>query len=579
MSSSSVTPRERARIIAGHWLSLAAHGPIREESFSQSYWRDILHGLMGIADLDHLWRPEHPVRIPGRPNPGKIDIYLPDKRIVIEHKSSDVDLDRPQPGHDGLTPFEQAKLYADNLITKRRGHEVRERVSYVVVSNFTEIRIHQLHTQEGDELAHPEQYQAIALADLPEQWPRLSFLADLSQAHTEAQLAVSVRACSLISDIYDLLQAQYLDPQSPAALRSLNILCTRLVFCLYAEDSGLFRRDQFYHYLQGCPPMEARGALRELFAVLDTPPEKRDPYLGPRLGDFPYVNGGLFAEREIEIPNFTSEILELLLEQASWHTDWSGIDPTIFGALFESTLNPQTRRQGGMHYTSIANIERLTGPLFLDELRAQLQTLEEDILRRQRQLDASGGRGRVPLLQRHREQLLQLQERLGALSFLDPACGSGNFLTQTYISLRRLENRILLLLSGEAEDFFAALSVRVRLEHFHGFEINDFAVSVARTALWIAEAQLLAELNDRLHQRHELLPLTSSAPIHEVNALTADWAQLAPPEDIDYVIGNPPFGGGADRGPGAEALAAQLLPSGLQDRSGRLLHGVVHQGR
>ncbi len=273
-------------------------------------------------------------------------------------------------------------------------------------------------------------------------------------------------------------------------------------------------------------PRDVRRALIDLFRVLDTKIEDRDPYMDERLAAFPYVNGGLFADENIEIPHFTQEIVDLLLHNASEDFDWSQISPTIFGAVFESTLNPETRRSGGMHYTSIENIHKVIDPLFLDELREEFDTI--------RSL-------KVPKIRDEKAETFR--NKISGLTFLDPACGSGNFLTETYISLRRLENEVLKLIFADQIAFDFGDVIKVSIGQFYGIEINDFAVTVAKTALWIAESQMMKETEDILSTNLDFLPLKSYANIIEGNALRVDWESVVPKDKLNYIMGNPPFVG------------------------------------
>ena len=235
----------------------------------------------------------------------------------------------------------------------------------------------------------------------------------------------------------------------------------------------------------------------------------------------------MFAENNLEIPNFTDDLRELILEHASSSFDWSEISPTIFGSVFESTLNPETRRSGGMHYTSIENIHKVIDPLFLDELKAELNEIRQ-----------------FKQFKTVEQKAKQFQSKLSSLTFFDPACGSGNFLTETYISIRRLENEAIKLYMGDkvALDLGQDL-VKVKLNQFYGIEINDFAVSVAKTALWIAESQMLEETKDIVFANIDFLPLKSYTNIVEGNALTIDWETVVPRDRLSYIIGNPPFVG------------------------------------
>lgn len=345
-------------------------------------------------------------------------------------------------------------------------------------------------------------------------------------------MEVSIAAGEMVGLIYDAFHKQYADPNSEHALKSLNILCVRLVFCLYAEDAGIFgHHGMFYDYLSEYDTRHMRKALIELFKVLDTTPDDRDPYLkddNPKLAVFPYVNGGLFASEDIEIPPFTDEIRSLLLDKASSDFNWSEISPTIFGAVFESTLNPETRRSGGMHYTSIENIHKVIDPLFLDDLKKEFEEICEIVVEKTRE-----------------RQLKEFQKKLASLTFLDPACGSGNFLTETYISLRRLENDVLRILShGQISLGNADWNpIQVSIGQFYGIEINDFAVTVAKTALWIAESQMMKETEDVVHMTLNFLPLKSYTNITEGNALRVDWEDVVSKDELNYIMGNPPFVG------------------------------------
>lgn len=314
-----------------------------------------------------------------------------------------------------------------------------------------------------------------------------------------------MQAGEIVGKIYEALLEQY-DDNSPKALRWLNILCVRIVFCLYAEDAGVFAHDQFHDFLITYEAKDMRRALRDLFEVLNTPIEKRSKYLQEELKAFPYTNGGLFEE-EIEIPQFTEELRKILLMNASLDFDWSEISPTIFGAVFESTLNPETRRSGGMHYTSIENIHKVIDPLFLNDLRNELDDILEEKVEKQRQ-----------------KKLVAYQDKLSSLTFLDPACGSGNFLTETYLSLRRLENEVIReRYHGQTMMGVFKNPIKVSIQQFYGIEINDFAVTVATTALWISEAQMLSETERIIHQDIDFLPLKSYTNIREGNALRMEW--------------------------------------------------------
>ena len=343
-----------------------------------------------------------------------------------------------------------------------------------------------------------------------------------------------LKAGDIIGEIYDAILKQYKDADnpSPATLKSLNMLCVRIVFCLYAEDAGIFgHKSIFGDYLKQFEAKDLRRALLDLFQILDQKEEERDEYLEESLAAFPYVNGGLFTEEDKTIPPLTEEIKELLVKHASNEFDWSEISPTIFGAIFESTLNPETRRSGGMHYTSIENIHKVIDPLFLDDLKAEFEELKQ----------IKNATNRI-------EKVKEFHKRLGTLKFLDPACGSGNFLTETYLSLRKLGNECIkaelnigegeLGLTYQAEDL-----IQVSIQQFYGIEINDFAAVVAKTALWIAESQMMKETAKIIEKDLKFLPLHTYANIIEGNALRIDWESVVPKSDLNYILGNPPFVG------------------------------------
>ena len=484
-----------------------------ERGESQLFWADLLTNVYGVENLPDFIRYEE--RVSSMVDSTNfIDGHIPSTRVLIEQKSIDKDLRAPVPQSEGgkLTPFQQAKKYVANM-------PLSQHPKWIVTCNFAEFLVYDMEQPNGE----PEQ---IFLKDLGKEYYRLQFLVDVKSEHITKEMQVSMKAGEIVGRIYEALLKQY-DDNSPEALRWLNILCVRIVFCLYAEDAGVFRHDQFHDYLNGYNAEDLNDALLKLFNVLNTPLEKRSKYLKEDLKAFPYTNGGLFEEA-IEIPQFTEELKQTLLQNASLDFDWSEISPTIFGAVFESTLNPETRRSGGMHYTSIVNIHKVIDPLFLNDLRRELdEILEEKVEKtRLRRLD-------------------EYQAKLASLTFLDPACGSGNFLTETYLSLRRLENEVIReRYHGQSFLGFEETSpVKVSIHQFYGIEINDFAVTVATTALWISEAQMLTKTEQIVQHDIDFLPLKSYANIVEGNALRVDWNDVVPAEKLDYIMGNPPFVG------------------------------------
>lgn len=488
-----------------------------EKGETQRYWIALLRDVLGVKMPDRYIEFERQVKTNNSTT--FIDGYIKETEVLIEQKNLDVDLDKKHKQSDGsfLTPYEQAFRYAAFL-------PYSDKVRWIIVCNFEEIRVYD--TDRPGSV--PE---IIRLEDLETESYRLEFLVRSDLELLSKEQEVSLQAGELVGKLYDELLKGYKDSTSAHSLHSLNVLCVRIVFCLYAEDAGIFgRKGMFHDYLESyrSNPSALRRALIALFEVLDQKEDERDPYLEPELAVFPYVNGGLFSNVQgIEIPAFNKEIVTLLLSKASEGFDWSQISPTIFGAVFESTLNPETRRKGGMHYTSVQNIHRVIDPLFLNELRDQLASARSERVLRTRD-----------------KKLNAFREKLASLSFLDPACGSGNFLTETYLSLRRLENEALRVLSATksfgGEGF---TPVMVSLSQFYGIEINDFACSVAKTALWIAESQMLKETEDIIEEDLDFLPLKSYTNICEGNALRIDWGSVVPQSKLNFIIGNPPFSG------------------------------------
>lgn len=484
-----------------------------EKGQSQAFWMSLLRDVFGIEHPESFISFEDQVHLD---HTSFIDGYIPSTRVMIEQKSLGKNLNQAIKQSDGtlLTPFQQAKRYIAEL-------PVSKHPRFVVTCNFEEFFVYDMEQPKGE----PE---VIKLQDLEKEYYRLSFLTKTENVHLKKEMEVSIKAGEIVGVIYDALLKQYYNAENEETLKSLNILCVRLVFCLYAEDAEIFgRNNMFLDYMKQFEAKHFRKALIELFRVLDTKVEERDPYLEPDLAAFPYVNGGLFANENIEIPNFTDEIRDLILEKASADFDWSEISPTIFGAVFESTLNPDTRRKGGMHYTSIENIHKVIDPLFMDDLNAEFKEICN-----------------IKVDKTKDTKLKAFQEKIANLTFLDTACGSGNFLTETYISLRKLENKILFeLQKGQIKIGAVTNPIQVSIRQFYGIEINDFAVTVAKTALWIAESQMMKQTEDIVHMNLDFLPLKTYANIVEANALRIDWETVVPKEKLNYIMGNPPFVG------------------------------------
>lgn len=500
--------RQAVKAFVKDWM-----GKGYEKGETQRFWLSLLHNVFGVDDPTQIMQFEIPVKtITKEKGSDFIDAYISSTKVLIEQKGSHIDLSAKARQSDGaeLTPYQQGRRYAAGLPLSMAPR-------WIVACNFTTFEVH--------DMEHPNDApEVIRLADLDKEFNRLSFLVDDTNVHLKKELEVSIQAGEIVGVLYEKFLEQYLHPENPDSQKSLNKLCVRLVFCLYAEDAGIFgSKNMFHDYMSQFPAAEFREKLITLFKVLDTAPEDRDPYMDESLAAFPFVSGGMFAG-DIEIPRITEEIRNLILQRASDDFDWSLISPTIFGAVFESTLNPSTRRAGGMHYTSLENIHKVIDPLFLDDLKAELADIKAE-----------------KVVRAKKERAIAYQDKLSSLKFLDPACGSGNFLTESYTCLRRLENEVIKILYEDRVIGGLADPIKVSIYQFYGIEINDFACSVSQAALWIAETQMLKETDAIVGYDLEPLPLKDYHNIHEGNALRMNWNDVVPAAEVDYIMGNPPF--------------------------------------
>ena len=510
----------------------------------QKYWMDLLVNVFGLSAT--LQGVDFERKVKGR----RIDVFYEDMGVLVEQKAPGLDLDRQyergkDEGGDArlVTPYQQGKWYADNL-----PYSIRPR--RIIVCNFGEIRVY------DQDCSNPEkEFVSISLDELPEKLFVLSFLTDKSESRYVRERELSVQAGEIVGRLYRSFAAQYANIDADKhEQRSLNVLLVRLVFLLFAEDAGLLQEHQaFLRYMEKATTAQMRKALIDLFRILDTPYDLRDPYEDPELLAFPYVNGGLFADEGIVIPQFTDQIREDLLTEASAGFDWKDISPTIFGAAFESTLNPDARRSGGMHYTSVENIHKVIDPLFLDDLKAELSAIEGEKVEKTR-----------------KTKLRIFQKKLSELTFLDPAAGSHNFLTETYINLRKLELRVIEDLQGDQSSILDD-AIMVNIGQFYAIEINDFAVSVGKTALWIAEQQMMERTQELLPYREfDFLPLKGIANSVCGNALRIDWNDVLPAGKCSYIIGNPPFLGYTYQ----SGEQKEDVGSVWKDQSGRQIKGT-----
>ena len=501
--------RKAARQFAKDWK-----GRGYEKGDTHAFWLELLRKVVGITGTATKCKFEYHAA-----NGGFIDCWIPDCKTLIEQKALGVDLDKPEERQGRMvTPYQQALSYATSF-------PLSQQPRFIIVSDFGTFRIH-----DRDKADAENDYIEFALSDLADHFTQFDFMVDPEHSRSALEEQVSMHAGELIGKLHKELLECYIDPESEASQHSLNVLCVRLVFCLYCEDADLFEKDALLNYLKPIPTGQMRIALKKLFQVLDTPKDQRDPYDG-EVNKFPYVNGGLFAE-EVEIPNFTENLRYLLLFEASQQTDWSKISPTIFGGIFESTLNPETRRKGGIHYTSPENIHKVIDPLFMDALKDEFNAIliDEDLTPKKR-----------------KNRLKSFRDKIGSMRFFDPACGSGNFLTETYLCLRELEDDVLNALNDGQMliSFDEGLSndERVSLDQFYGIEINDFAVRVAKTALWIAQLQADRMSESLFNLDIDRFPLSDTANVFQGNALRMDWNEILPAERCDYIMGNPPFYG------------------------------------
>ena len=507
-----------AEAFAKRW---AGRGDENQET--QLFWIDLFQNVLGLDDALERLRFEVPVVTDsGSKHAGYIDVLIPSASALVEQKSVNIDLDRPEERQGRIVaPAEQGRGYAVGL-------PLSQQPRYVITCNFQTFRV---YDRERDALCVAPPLLEINLSDLPKNLAALQFLNGAGEAPSSVARAVSVEAGRIMGQIHEQIAPLYHDPNSEASHHALSVLCTRIMFLMFCEDAGLIEPGLFQRFIAANDAVHLRRALLDLFRWLDTPDTARgDEYPDELLARFPYMDGGLFRE-EVPVPQLTESVRYEILVSGCQEFDWSGVDPTVFGSIFEGALSHDARRAGGMHYTSPENIHKVIDPLFLDDLEAELDGILEkrNPSARTRALNA-------------------FHERLGGLTFLDPACGSGNFLTESYLCLRRLEDRVLMALQKDGQtslafEEVAESPVKVTLANFHGIEINDFACCVARTALWIAEKQ--ADINTaKVVQRiYDELPLKEYDTVRQGNALRMDWNDVVPAEKCDYVMGNPPFVG------------------------------------
>lgn len=507
-----------------------------EKGEASSFWIDLFQTVLGLDDAIERLQFEVPIKTLASDSSGFIDVHIPSASTIVEMKSSGVDLAKKEMRQGRMvTPAEQARDYAN-------GFPYSLRPRYLIACNFEEMWV---YDTARNPLADKPLYR-ITLEDLPRQVDVLRFLSGEAKPPEVLAREVSVEAGRIMGRLHEHAERAYGDTSRPSVQHAVSVLLTRLMFLMFAEDAGLLLstkedgvRDNlaFRDYVRSWSPENLSTGLKVLFEWLDTKPEDRDPYASEKLRAFPYVNGGLFREK-IPIPTLDEDFRHTLIVDGCQEFDWSGVSPTVFGSIFEGALSPDHRRRNGQHFTTPEAIHRVIDPLFLDGLKEKFV----DACNR----DTAGGA--------RTKALLALQDEIAAVSVLDPAAGSGNFLTESYLSLRRLENRVLFELSYTGKgagdqtafsgDLFSDamdLQPKVSLANYHGIELEDYACCVARTALWIAEIQADRDTSKVLTVTRPALPLNDYEGIVCANALRIDWNDVVPSDRVTHICGNPPF--------------------------------------
>ena len=478
--------RTHAAAFANDWKDAAY-----EKGETQSFYNDFFE-IFGVRRRSVARYEEHVAKLHNRR--GYIDLFWPGV-LLVEQKSA---------GRDLAKAYQQAGDYFDAL-------NERDRPRYILVSDFQTFELHDL--DERDCITFD-------LADLPSHVESFGFILGVQRRAFRDQDPANIEAAKLVGRLHDELAATgYRD-------HDLERFLVRIVFCLFADDTGIFEpRDIFLDFIEERTSEDGSDLgpqLSQLFQVLDTPEHERSKALDEDVARFPYVNGDLFRE-PLRIPAFTIDMRRALLEAG--HFDWSEISPAIFGALFQSVMEPAERRAQGAHYTTETNILKVIEPLFLDDLRAELQRHK-----------ARKHRGR-------RNKLLRFQEKLSRLRFLDPACGCGNFLIIAYRELREIEHEVI----RELQKAQMALDVewvsKVDVDQFYGIEIGEFPVRIAETAMWMMDHIMNNRLSIELGEAYVRIPLEKSPHILHGDALEKDWNELLPARDCAFVFGNPPFVG------------------------------------
>jgi len=500
--------RARAALFAQKWADAGS-----EKGETQSFYNDFFQ-IFGIP-RESVARFEERVRRLDDTT-GYIDLFWP-RVLIVEQKSVGRDLEAAK---------EQAESYADAL-------PEHQKPRYRLISDFQHFELHDWREREE---------VSFRLDQLPAHVEKFSFILGVAPRTFRDQDPANIQAAELVGRLHDSLREAGYPPHD------LERFLVRIVFCLFADDTGVFEpRDILLDYLENRTREDGTdlGALLEhLFQVLNTPEGERSETLDEDLARFPYVDGELFADR-IWIPAFNAEMREKLL--AACRFDWSNISPAIFGSLFQSVMDPAQRRAQGAHYTTEQNILKVIEPLFLDDLRAEFDRIK------------SLRRGRL-------QRLRAFQERLGGLTFFDPACGCGNFLVIAYRELRRLELEVLRELIGSDErqvlQFDVSSLSRIDVDQFYGIELGEFPARIAEVALWMTDHLMNNALSLEFGQSYARIPLKRSPHIRCGDALEMDWEDLLPAKDCSFVFGNPPFVGSKFQSPEQRAQVQRIAALG-----------------
>ena len=516
--------RSRALAFSQEWAEVSA-----ESAEAKSFW-DGFFQIFGITRR-RIASFEEPVHKLGDRR-GFIDLFWKGV-LLVEHKSRGHSLDRA---------YTQALDYFPGIVE-------RDLPRYVLVSDFARLRLHDLEDNTEHEFA---------LADLHRNVGLFGFIAGYQTHRVQAENPVNIRAAERMGRLHDQMQAVgYIG-------HPLELYLVRILFCLFAEDTGIFERQQFQDYIETRTSedgIDLAHHLATLFHVLNTPVERRLTNLDEQLAAFPCINGRLFAEL-LPPAGFDRAMRQALLDCCG--LDWSRISPAIFGSLFQSIMDKQARRNLGAHYTSEANIQKLIGPLFLDDLRREFERIKHN-----------------------RNRLFDFHKRLRQLTFLDPACGCGNFLVIAYRELRLLELEVLRASRDPRQQLLSVQSlIQVDVDQFYGIEIGEFPAQIAQVALWLMDHQMNLLVSEEFGLYFARIPLRTSANIVCANALQLDWNEVVPAERLSYILGNPPFVGSKFLDDGQRADVAAVFTgvknSGVLDfvaawyvKAARLMRGTA----